>query len=442
MPNWFIPIVYTAAALIAGFALPRVEHAFFASYMSDFATDSALAFLGAIASGMMALTAIVFSIAYITVQFNAIAYSPRLALWFANDPRIFHSLGLFIATFLYALATMAWVGRGGGGGVPFASGMIVLALVIASTLSFVILIRGLSELQISNTLHFVGDKGRTVIAEMYPRIDDRLDAGRETTADAAEYARIGSATQTLRYFGKPRTIARFDIADLIRKAEQAGAVFNIVCAVGDTIASDTVLMTVHGTTTLLREPDLLRAIHLKRERTFEQDPKYAFRLLVDIAIKALSAAINDPTTAVQALDQIEDLLRRIGRHELDAGYARDAAGRLRVVFPMPSWEDYLHLAFDEIRQYGSGSVQVMRRLRSALSGVAEAVASETRTAAVQAYLKQLDLSILRSPLDAEDRAVASQEDRQGLGVSRKRAAAGTAAPPHQPAADPASDNRS
>jgi len=380
------------------------------------------------------LTAIVFSIAYITVQFNAIAYSPRLALWFANDPRIFHSLGLFIATFIYALATMAWVGRAGGGGVPFVSALIVLALVVASTLGFVILIRGLSELQITNTLHFVGDKGRAVIAEMYPRIDDRPDAGRATTADAAEYARLGPAVQTIRYFGKPRTIARFDIPDLVRRAEEAGAVFNIVCAVGDTLSNDTVLMTVHGTTKLLREPELRRAIHLKRERTFEQDPKYAFRLLVDIAIKALSPAINDPTTAVQALDQIEDLLRRIGRHELDAGYARDAGSRLRVVFPMPSWEDYLHLAFDEIRQFGSGSVQVMRRLRSALAGVAEAVASETRTAAVQAYLKQLDLSILRSPLDAEDRAVASQGDPQGLGVSRKRPA--TSPPPARTAAPP------
>src|SRR5467141_2460896 len=90
------------------------------------------------------------------------------------------------------------------------------------------------------------------------------------------------------------------------------------------------------------------------------------RLLVDIAIKALSPAINDPTTAVQAIDQIEDLLRRLGGHDLDAGYARDADGDLRLIFPMPTWEDYLVLAFDEIRHYGSDSVQVMRRLRSAL----------------------------------------------------------------------------
>ncbi|MGE5306222.1 MAG: DUF2254 family protein [Alphaproteobacteria bacterium] len=161
----------------------------------------------------------------------------------------------------------------------------------------------------------------------------------------------------------------------------------------------------------------MRAYHLRLERTYEQDPKYPIRLLVDIAIKALSPAINDPTTAVQAIDQIEDLLRRLGRRGLNAGDAHDAEGSLRVIFPMPTWEDYLTLAFDEIRQYGSTSVQVMRRLRSALISLADSVVSDERINAVQRYLDQLDSSIDRSILDAIDRERARQEDRQGLGLS-------------------------
>ena len=182
------------------------------------------------------------------------------------------------------------------------------------------------------------------------------------------------------------------------------------------------LMDVRGAKTPLPGRQLLASIAVAQQRTFEQDPKYSLRLLVDVAIKALSPAINDPTTAVQAIDQIEDLLRRLGRYELEVGYARDANGVVRVIFPVPTWEDYLRLSFDEIRQYGASSVQVMRRLRSALSGVAEAVAIETRTATVRSYLKQLDSGIARSSLDAEDRLIASQEDRQGLGLSRKQAA--------------------
>jgi uncharacterized membrane protein len=86
---------------------------------------------------------------------------------------------------------------------------------------------------------------------------------------------------------------------------------------------------------------------------------------------------------------------------------------------MPTWEDYLTLAFDEIRQFGTTSVQVIRRLRAALVGIAESVSLPARAEAVQRYLDHLDLLIEHSPFDAEDRNVARQEDRQGLGLSRR-----------------------
>jgi uncharacterized membrane protein len=193
------------------------------------------------------------------------------------------------------------------------------------------------------------------------------------------------------------------------------------CAVGDTLVENTPLLRVYGGQQSLAEIPLRRAIRLAQERTFEQDPKYPLRLLVDIAIKALSPAINDPTTAVQALDQIEDLLYRLGRRALDAGCVKDDQGALRLVFPTPTWEDYLTLAFDEIRQFGASSVQVMRRLRSALLGLMDSVTEAERKAVVQRYLRHLNLVVEHSVLDAEDQVMALQEDRQGLGLSRRRA---------------------
>ena len=95
------------------------------------------------------------------------------------------------------------------------------------------------------------------------------------------------------------------------------------------------------------------AIQFGSERTFEQDPKYAIRLVVDIAIKALSAAINDPTTAVQALDQLEDLLLRLGQRHLHRGAFIDSNGKLRLLIPFPTWDDFLRLALDEILSYGA-----------------------------------------------------------------------------------------
>jgi uncharacterized membrane protein len=175
----------------------------------------------------------------------------------------------------------------------------------------------------------------------------------------------------------------------------------MACAVGDTLVEGSALLHVHDAGMPLPEDALRRAVHLKRERTFEQDPKYPIRLLVDIAIKALSPAINDPTTAVQTIDQLEDLLRRLGAAELDAGYAVDGNGALRLVFPTPTWEDYLSLAFDEIRHFGSNSVQVMRRMKAALVGLAEALPNEERVETVRRYLEHLDRVIGASPFDVE-----------------------------------------
>jgi uncharacterized membrane protein len=419
MPLWLIPLLYVAMSVICGLTLPRLEHAYLASYTLGISVASGQAFFSAVASGMIAVTSIVFSIAFVMVQFSAIAYSPRLVLLFARDPMLFHSLGVFVATFFYSLATLLWVDRDGAGTVPLFSGWLVGGLLILSMLFFSRLVKRLSDLQITNVLHVIGNIGRKVIREMFQRLDDASDVQSRVETGIYENAQLCPATQTVKYSGEPRTIVKFNIDALILMGRRAGAIIVMECAVGETLIEDTPMLRVHGASAPISERELKRAIHLAIERTSEQDAKYPIRLLVDIAIKALSPAINDPTTAVQAIDQIEDLLRRLGRRQLDAGYARDATGELRLIVPMPTWEDYLTLAFDEIRQYGASSVQIMRRLRSALIGIAESMPGGERVAAVQRYLEHLDMAIRRSSLDADDQEKARLEDRQGLGMSRR-----------------------
>ena len=163
----------------------------------------------------------------------------------------------------------------------------------------------------------------------------------------------------------------------------------------------------------------MNAVRLGTDRTFEQDPKYPIRLLVDIAIKALSPAINDPTTAVQALDQIEDLLLRLGRHDLDSGYASDAKGMPRLVFPIPDLGrlSYARLRRDPSvrRRVGPGDAPPARRPDCTIESLTDA----DRAGAVRYYLKHLDLAIAQSPLDAQDQAMARETDRQGLGLTRR-----------------------
>ena len=416
---WLIPLLYVGVTVVCALVLPRLEHQFLGAFTHSISVASAQAALSAIASGMLALTGIVFAIAFVMVQFSAVAYSPRMVIWLSRDPMLFHAMGLFIATFLYSIATLCWIDRDGSGKVPLFSVMLVVVLLIVSMIAFARLVQRLRDLQITNVLHLIGQRGREVIRAMFPRLDAAGGAAPQSWRNAAEETRQRPITQTLRYSGDPSIVARLQVDALVRQAEEADAVIVMECAVGDTLADDALLLRVHGGRQPLAETQLLKAIRLARERSFEQDPKYPLRLLVDIAIRALSPAINDPTTAVQTIDQIEDLLVRLGRRALDAGCVTDERGVCRLVFPTPTWEDYLTLAFDEIRQYGAGSVQVMRRLRSALLSLADSVTAAEHKTVVQRYLQHLDLVVERSILDALDQTMALREDRQGLGLSRR-----------------------
>jgi uncharacterized membrane protein len=305
------------------------------------------------------------------------------------------------------------VDRNGSGKVPLVSSLVVIGLLLASVAMFVGLIQRIGLLQINRMLKFTGDQGRAVIDTVYPELDS------PATMTRSEGFRTLPLTQTVLHHSGPEVIEKLDIVALVDLARTSGGVIEMLAAVGDTVVILTPLLCVYGARHPIDEKTLTNAIEMGEERTFEQDPKYAIRLLVDIAIKALSPAINDPTTAVQALNQIEDLLLRLGRRELENGDFRDRDGRLRLIVPYPAWEDFLRLAFDEIAAYGAQSVQVMRRMKALINDLISRL-PENRHAALDYWEKRLQSTIARSFEDTEEKQDASVEDRQGLGVPRKR----------------------
>src|SRR5579864_6641039 len=109
--TWGVPALYAAIAIAAGLTFPRIENRIFPGHVSAMSVPAAMAIYSAIASGMIALTGIVFSLTFVMVQFSATAYSPRLVLWIARDPVMSHALGIFTATFLYAIAALAGLDR-------------------------------------------------------------------------------------------------------------------------------------------------------------------------------------------------------------------------------------------------------------------------------------------------------------------------------------------
>ncbi len=178
---------------------------------------------------------------------------------------------------------------------------------MASVGMFVTLIQRVAMLQINRMLAFTGDRGRKVITTIYPSV---RPAATETGTNELNGL---TCTQTLLHRGRPRSVQAVQVSFLVDLAKASGGIIEMAVAVGDTVVSSMPLLRIYGTPEPISEPELRNGIELGDERTFEQNPKYAIRLLVDIAIKALSPAINDPTTAVQALDQIEDLLLRLGQ---------------------------------------------------------------------------------------------------------------------------------
>jgi len=409
---WIIPLTYAAGALIVGFTVPRLADNVLPGFVSTISISAAIGIYSAVASGMIALTGIVFSLTFVMVQFSATAYSPRLVLWIARDPIMSHALGVFTATFLYAIAALAWVDRSGSGRVPLAGTVFVTVLLVVSVLMFIILIDRVGMLQVSRMLTFTADQGRETIEDLYPPLDT---PARQNSSGVPR----SPCFQTLLHRGRPSIIQRVDIPVFVELARRHTCTIELVGSVGDAALEATPLIRVLGPGTPIPADSLRSAIKFGGERTFEQDPKYAIRLLVDIAIKALSPAINDPTTAVQTLDQIEDLLIRLGRRRLEIGSFYDTGGNLRLLMKFPSWDDFLRLALDEIRFYGAGSIQVMRRMKAVVNELM-AVLPDERYPSLRQWQERLQSTIERSFTDRLDQLDASHEDRQGLGIPQPR----------------------
>jgi uncharacterized membrane protein len=209
------------------------------------------------------------------------------------------------------------------------------------------------------------------------------------------------------------SIQAIDPDGLVRWATESGTDVVIARSVGDFVPKGAALMHVYGRLERLdaAELELQGLVALGEERTIEQDVAFAIRIMVDIAIRALSPAVNDPTTAVQVLDHMGETLRVVG--SADLGHTPD--DRARVYMHSRRWKDFLELAVTEIREYGASSIQVMRRMRAMLEELHATVTPEHR-AAVEEELRRLDAAVEQHWTTSVDRDRAAVADGQGIGA--------------------------
>jgi uncharacterized membrane protein len=211
------------------------------------------------------------------------------------------------------------------------------------------------------------------------------------------------------------TIQAVDTAGLTAFARNQACLVVFRHSVGDFLPVGAAILEIHGSTPPgAASRRLSGMVALGAERTIEQDPTFAIRVMVDIAVRALSPAVNDPTTAVQVLDYLEESLRMVGSADAPVAAAPLATLTTGVIMPVRTWPDVLALGITEIREYGATSIQVTRRLRALLEELGEFVLPENR-AAVQDEGRRLDATIRASYEGSVDLDRAGAPDLQGIG---------------------------
>jgi uncharacterized membrane protein len=402
---WPIPLACMVGAVTFAYLTLWMDRQI--GWTLNVSADAARTVGSTLAGSLLAFIVFIFSFLLVAVQLASAQFSPRVIVRVFRDPYTKTALSVFVFAYSYSLVVLSRLDQT----VHLVSGLLCGYGTLACLALFLLLIDRLGkELRPVRILTAVAVEGRRVIRSSYPRLitdKDRPDM-------PAEALSLGRLSRVVEHRGDPGVALAFDDAGLLAIAQRADCVIELVPQIGDFVAPDDPLFRVYESGRAVDVRQLRQSVALGPERTLEQDPGFAFRIIVDIASKALSPAINDPTTAVLAIDQIHHLLREVGRRQLDDGQDRDAAGKLRFVYRTPNWEDFVQLAVTEIRQFGGESIQVARRLRAMLESLIQTL-PEARRALLRQELELLHRSAERFFVEPEDRSLADVGDYQGVG---------------------------
>ena len=368
--------------------------------------DGTIAIADYVISSSIAFVVFTFSSLIVAIQVASGQLTPRIiATALLRDNAIRGSVAVFVYALLLAIAVKTRVDA-----VPRSLISLTAVLGLLSVLVFMFLIDHAARLlRPVNIVWRIAQQGLKVIDDVYPNLlADPFPAAQKTEL-------LGAPERSVQHGASSAIVIAVNIGALVAEAKRLNAIIELVPRVGDFVAKHELLFQLHGAgAAKIDERFLHDQVAFGRERTIEQDSTFAFRVIVDIAIKALSPAINDPTTAVIAIDQLQRLLRTIGIRNLREERIFDNEGHLRLIFHTPNWQDFVDLTFSEIRMYGAGNLQVIRRLRAMIETVSYGI-SERRISALQKELELLDRATNELYRFQEDIERSRVPDSQGLG---------------------------
>jgi uncharacterized membrane protein len=370
--------------------------------------EGARALCNAVINLTLSFTVFTFASLLVAIQVASGQYTPRIiATTLLRDNVIRYTVGVFVFTFIFAIRTLNRVETSVPQLTVFLTGSFGLVCIIC----FLFLIDYAARLlRPVSLVRRVGEDGLAVLDSVYP---DELGLAEDRNLPEPE---LNGGGRTVLHRGASAIVLAVNVEELMSDAVKCGGIIELAPQVGDFVGKGEPLFILHGNAQSIEDHKLEACVIFGPERTLEQDPLFAFRILVDIAIKALSPAINDPTTAVLAIDQLHRLLRRAGRRNLRTDYLRDGAGSVRVILRAPDWEDFVHLGFTEIRFYGAENIQIARRVRAMIMNLANTLPVERHPALRQEF-DLLDRMVEKFYVLPEDLALARTPDTQGLGGS-------------------------
>jgi uncharacterized membrane protein len=403
---WLVPLLCLVGGVGLCIAAAAIDQATGNALVPNWMTGKASAaqtVLSTIVSSLVTLITLVLTVTTVAVQLAMGQFSPRIVGALLRDRSSQFTHGLFAATLVYALLAITQVddsANGGKGYVPGLTVLIAYLLMLASIVALVLYVHHAGQtLRVAGLIDVAGDRLHEELNRAYPA---------DPTAPAPLDPQVVTApTQGV--------VVLIDVPGLVAAAAAANCSLRLVPAMGDFVCAGAPLLLVDaGDGARLDRRRVAGLVALKNERSYPDDPAYAFRQLVDIAERGVSDPFSDPTTTVQAIDRLHDALRQLATRTIPTGEHHDGLGTLRLVTPALDWTGYVRLAFDELRIAGAGSPQVARRLRAALEDL-KTVAPTPRRPELDRQLELLTLGVKRSFDGDRDIGNALTADQQGLG---------------------------
>lgn len=374
-PFWVLPAVIAAASLALGVALPALEASLGNPFPWVFhgGTDGARSVLGTIAGAMISVTGLVFSITMVILQLASSQFTPRILGTFLESRVTQVTLGVFAGSFLYALTVLRTVRTGSSTVVPETAVAVSYLYVVGAVGMFLAFIQHITaSVQVSKVMTRVQRRTLRTIRHLHADPDD---GGASVGPHRQGWSpRPDTPRATLRFDDRCGYVTIIDSSLLVGRAAELDAVVELELELGDYLAPHQVIGRVWGLDDLDEDQraSLAETVQVGPERDQLADVGFGVRQLLDIAERALSPGVNDPTTAIQSIHQLHVVLRALAVRPDLSPYLVDEDGTVRATYRPQTYALLLRRMVTELLHYGTDTVRVLGDLERVLAELTEA----------------------------------------------------------------------